>query len=362
MPALPVIWQRFASNGGHFEPEHPDYRRAYLVNAILVVLGGVLLLFAVLNVTLRTYLPIALIDLGGAAAGAAALWHFQRSHALERAAGLAVLIYLAVLLAFLAQTQQRYYAFYWLSLSPPITLFLLGRRRGLVLMLALVGGAIMHMSLGVGHWPPAPFDIESVLNIGVASLAQIALIHYYELSRTESHDALQRRNIELARLSRTDGLTGLLNRQGLDGVLDAARREADDTGRALAIVLIDIDRFKRINDRFGHLSGDAALVEVARLLRRHGRPGDTVGRWGGEEFLLVCPDTDLPGARTLAETLRQQVQQHRFDAVPPLTLSLGVTAHRPQDTLDTLLHRADGALYQAKTLGRNRVESLAPPP
>lgn len=362
MPALSVIWQRLASNGGHFEPEHPDYRRAYLVNAILVVLGGVLLLFAILNVTLGHYPRIALIDLGGATACAVALWHFQRSHALERAAGTTVLIYLAVLLAFLAQTQQQYYAFQWLSLCPPIVLFLLGRRHGLIVMLMLMAGATLHMIHGMAHWSPASFGIESVLNIGVASLAQIALIHYYELSKEESHAALQRRNGDLARLSRTDGLTGLLNRQGLDSVLDAAHQRAGQDGTPLAIVLIDIDRFKAINDRHGHLAGDAALVAVARLLSANTRPGDTVGRWGGEEFLVICPATGLPEAQALAEILRQQVQLHQpFEATTPLTLSLGVTVGTLRDTRDTLLRRADMALYEAKARGRNRVETIVGP-
>jgi diguanylate cyclase (GGDEF)-like protein len=164
-------------------------------------------------------------------------------------------------------------------------------------------------------------------------------------------------NQRLEKLSVTDRLTGLYNRLKLDEVLASEVMRAARSGQPFSVVLIDIDRFKQVNDQHGHQAGDQVLVEFAQLLRQGIRATDVLGRWGGEEFLIVCPHTDAAGATQLAEVLRLAVQTHRFPLVDKRTASFGVAAYRQADSVEDMVSRADLALYAAKTAGRNRVQT-----
>ena len=160
------------------------------------------------------------------------------------------------------------------------------------------------------------------------------------------------------KLAITDILTGLVNRLELDIVINKEIKRSKRFGHPLSIIIFDIDFFKKVNDNHGHLIGDECLVKVAETLKNNSRMVDTVGRWGGEEFLIICPETDLNGTIKLAKELRLLIEESIFPKVKHITGSFGVASFNHDDTLETLIGRADKALYNAKELGRNRVESL----
>ncbi len=166
---------------------------------------------------------------------------------------------------------------------------------------------------------------------------------------------LRKLNDQFRRLAETDQLTGLPNRNALDASFALDILRAQRYGRPLSVILLDIDLFKTVNDELGHLMGDKVLVDFARLLRGGLRSVDTVCRWGGEEFLLICHETPLEQAAQLAERLLQQVREHRFPCQRALTASAGVATVMPGDTVARLVQRADEALYAAKHSGRDRV-------
>jgi diguanylate cyclase len=156
-----------------------------------------------------------------------------------------------------------------------------------------------------------------------------------------------------------DDLTGLYNRRQLKSELEQARLQANTDNVPFCMCLIDVDRFKEINDTNGHLAGDAILKEFAKVASNSIRDSDILGRYGGDEFLLLLKDTDLKGAVMHAERLR--VYAHFLDfqkilAQKHISLSIGVAQYRPGEKINDLMSRADSALYQAKQLGRNRVE------
>jgi diguanylate cyclase (GGDEF)-like protein len=156
-----------------------------------------------------------------------------------------------------------------------------------------------------------------------------------------------------------DELTGLYNRRQLQTELEQARLQAGTRGVPFSICLIDIDRFKQINDTNGHLVGDTILKEFARTARNTIRDTDILGRYGGDEFMQILPDTDVKGAVMHAERLRVYAHFLDFQKVLPqkhISLSIGVAEYRPGEKLTDLIARADAALYRAKQLGRNRVE------
>lgn len=156
-----------------------------------------------------------------------------------------------------------------------------------------------------------------------------------------------------------DELTGLANRRQLQAELEQAKQRADRHGATFSLCVIDVDHFKQINDANGHLAGDTVLREFARLARESIREADTLGRYGGDEFMQILPDTEVKGAVMHAERLRIYAHFLDFEKIleqKKISLSIGVAQYRPGERINDLISRADSALYQAKQLGRNRVE------
>ncbi|MCU7928056.1 MAG: diguanylate cyclase [Candidatus Thiodiazotropha sp. (ex Dulcina madagascariensis)] len=166
---------------------------------------------------------------------------------------------------------------------------------------------------------------------------------------------LASKNRELATLSEIDALTQLYNRRKIDLIMAEALAETGRNRSPLAMILLDIDLFKGYNDRYGHQAGDGIIRRVAEALSKSARGNDSIGRWGGEEFIIVCRDTDARAAAKIAERLRQGIGDISFDIDEQVTCSFGVTGYQAGDDGDSLLRRADEALYASKQQGRNRV-------
>jgi diguanylate cyclase (GGDEF)-like protein len=171
---------------------------------------------------------------------------------------------------------------------------------------------------------------------------------------------LKSSNARLEEVANTDLLTGLSNRRDmlerLQSELQRAQRSEPHT---FSILLVDIDHFKSINDRFGHLAGDQVLTNVAKALSSMLRAYDSCARWGGEEFLLLLPDTEHDGALAIAERLRQMISETAFNVLEQtasITISIGGLCYEPGQTLDEMMQLADTMLYSAKEHGRNGVK------
>ena len=220
-------------------------------------------------------------------------------------------------------------------------------------------GALLATSGALLWWRPGqhPPEVELVhvclAGFGVAS---VALINS-ELSRLRARliDAVA----TIRRLATTDELTLLANRRHMHELLDSEHERRRAAPGPVCVALIDIDFFKAINDRFGHAAGDAVLRAFAQAAGAALRTGDTLARWGGEEFLLLMPDTELHEALAALERIRAAVGQLRFDAIDAglrLSFSAGVAAARwPEARFDEAIARADAAMYRAKADGRDRV-------
>jgi len=171
-------------------------------------------------------------------------------------------------------------------------------------------------------------------------------------------DITERKRLEeeMRQLAITDQLTNVHNRRKLDQVFVEEKKRADRYAQALSVIIVDIDHFKSVNDLHGHQVGDMILSQVAKLLGAGLREADILGRWGGDEFMVICPFTDLEGAGVLAEKLRQIVEDSAFAVVGKQTCSFGLAQLAKDESIDAMVARADAALYRAKDQGRNRVE------
>lgn len=196
---------------------------------------------------------------------------------------------------------------------------------------------------------------SAALALGLLLLGSLAILSAKLLRRTR----------QLRRIAMVDSLTQLANRRSIYAAAHEAVAVARLSGKPLSVLAVDIDRFKSINDRHGHPAGDAVLVAVAERCKATLRQGDLIGRAGGEEFLVLCPDTDLSAACGIAERLLQAVRALRFAGLqPPLevTISIGAASLRnASDTIDTLIAQADRALYVAKESGRDRWTTATDP-
>ncbi|MGY6629413.1 MAG: diguanylate cyclase [Wenzhouxiangella sp.] len=327
-------------------------QREVLLTLIVASFFGALL-FSALNWQRGLMLP-ALIELAFAIYCVIAFPVVRRSRHLR---GWSLAIVLPWILAFLviaAQPDASSSVFAWVLVLPLLMYFLLGERLGLVLSLLTLAGTTGVVVYRFG-WQVDADTLAFAANFALAAIIVVALAHVYERGRST-------RERQLHAIAGTDALTGLNNRNRLPEDFAALRRQARLNKQALAILLIDIDRFKLINDAHGHAAGDEVLRSVAELFRSRLRGRDTVYRMGGEEFLVLLPETRLEQATTLAEALRHELseltpvyQNQTLD----LTVSIGVAAFGEDGRdLDSLLRAADRRLYWCKANGRNRVRSI----
>ncbi|NEQ96875.1 MAG: diguanylate cyclase, partial [Cyanothece sp. SIO2G6] len=192
-------------------------------------------------------------------------------------------------------------------------------------------------------------DYRLIHRLLFISLTVLAIVLYRQY-------LLQTYNRKLEKISVTDPLTGCCNRLKTETCLHQQESLFNRYQQTFSVILCDVDHFKKVNDTFGHLAGDAVLIETVMLFKRRLRSTDILGRWGGEEFLIIAPNTNLSAAMTLAEALRQQMANHKFSRVGQQTASFGVAEfHTGVHSISHLISQADEALYKAKARERNCV-------
>jgi diguanylate cyclase (GGDEF)-like protein len=223
-----------------------------------------------------------------------------------------------------------------------------------------ISDTIVGLEAGADDYLPKPFD-ENELNARI----------YAKLRTKSQQDDLRRKNQQLEdmltrveTLAISDSLTGLFNRRRFEFVLSNEFKRAARYKSQLSCIMIDVDHFKTVNDALGHQAGDSLLREIAQIIQRSIRDVDTVARWGGEEFVVLSPNTSTENAKLAAARILNSVSQHTFTGHEGIkvTVSIGIAGLSDPaiDTQEKLIHAADLAMYEAKKKGRNRVETASP--
>lgn len=193
------------------------------------------------------------------------------------------------------------------------------------------------------------YKLDEVITLCFTLILSFGIFSFYRWMRAE------RRSIAASESAVRDSLTGLYNRRIVDDIVTIELDRSKRFDLEFSIIMMDIDNFKLINDALGHRAGDEVLKEVAGILSRNIRKLDSVIRWGGEEFVIVCPETQKDGALELAEKLRKRIETHKFLVAGHITASFGVVLGAQSKSVNTLIQEVDEALYEAKEQGKNRV-------
>lgn len=242
----------------------------------------------------------------------------------------------------------------WFPVSLPAVYLLLGPRVGAASLVGMVA-----LILALNPFLVRPYSGTALMTFVMGLVSLGVLFHAFASRSISYHERLVASRERLRRLAQEDPLTGLFNARAYYEAADRMLVLAARTGAPCAAIFVDLDHFKRINDTWGHEAGDAVLRQASACLAGHLRVTDLLGRIGGEEFAILLPDTDLPGALHLAEKLRralEALQPEIGDRRLRVTASLGVALREPRHrTLHDLQREADQAMYQAKAEGRNRV-------
>ncbi len=340
---------------------HKEYRRIRFIHVTSLVLAFLCIAYTVFNFVMGRYVFGWTIGIG--------CLFFLIIFFLSRGIGHArLVIFLFLFMVYVQMLTSLLFSnkanssLVWMVFGPVVTFYLMGSRSG-----ARVSALfIVFVSAYLALLPRAEVPFLAIVNVGYSLTILSVIMFFYERSRELAGEALEKSREDLFRIARTDALTGICNRFCIDQILNSHFAPPEIASGATAdmvtLAIVDIDRFKNINDTFGHPKGDSVLKAIALILRQGSAGCGDVGRWGGEEFLVVCRNLGREDALRMAESIRTHVEALRFEG-PELrvTVSLGIAFSRPGDDPGSLLKRADVCLYQAKREGRNRTVSEPPP-
>jgi len=245
----------------------------------------------------------------------------------------------------------------WIFMVAPVSLFLKGLKKGLVsigLFLLVIATLLFYPN---NELLDTLYTPSFKLRLIYSFLTITFLSGCYEYSRLQSFQHVKDLSREYEQLSKYDPLTGVSNRRDATNKLRHEQRRIAQNQKKLSIILCDVDYFKRVNDEFGHEIGDRVLVQLADLFSSVIRQRDLVARWGGEEFLIMLPDTDVRGANLVAKKIHQGLADLSMDfsgAKPRVTVSIGIAEVNAGDDIKKAIGQADKHLYEAKSCGRNR--------
>lgn len=259
-----------------------------------------------------------------------------------------VLVYVMYAVASFTQMDSMI-SLVWVPAYPIVFFFLTRHQTGLVWSaLTLVTFIIAYLTHPLFADTPR-IPLEAFLQSCAAFVFVGSLAFFYEVARSrQEHRLLMQADY--------DYLTGVYNRRGLTHAMEAEINRVERYGTRLSFLLMDLDDFKSVNDRYGHRNGDLVLKDICNITRNSIRQSDILARWGGEEFAVLMPEAGLEQAAQLADKLRSIIAAHLFRAEVRITVSIGVAQYQLPEAEDEMLQRADAALYRAKAAGKNRVE------
>lgn len=341
------FWRKYHPD---IDAADPRYKQVSLIYSILLIMIAYFGIIGTLNITLFDAPEIAFFDYLGLTLAVSILWFVNKGGNFKVASWAVIIAIATILLAFVHLAEGRNYSLMWVTILPPFAFFLLGRRDGSWVSAIILGYCSWYMYQLINQQVTANLSLGALFNFIEVATAQVFLFRFYENSRQEAYDQLQKTAI-------TDPLTKVFNRLHLDNTLSAVISQANRANQPVSVLLLDVDHFKDVNDKYGHLIGDKVLIKLCDVLRDTIRETDSLGRWGGEEFLVICPNTNQQQAMQLGQRIIENVRAEAIENNIHITVSIGTATYTNNgtDTIDQLLLSADENLYRAKHAGRDQV-------
>jgi len=335
-----------------------DYRKQVFVKLILAIVSTILLLFSALHAFIldNGHEVVAIVDFIAALATIYAFIDLKIHNNINRAALIGTSTLFVFFITFSYLNQNESFGLIWLIFFPIIALTINPIRVGLRFSIVFLIMISTLSFLGMGEWQGGNWDFKSVLRLSIALslIILVMYIHEVTIEKANRHELDTLKFFE--ELSLIDELTNIANRRRINELLNIEYQRAERYQSVFSIVMFDIDHFKKINDTYGHLVGDEVLKDLAKLVKQSIRKTEMVGRWGGEEFILILTETDQNAAFAVAEKIRHTIANSNFNGLKEtLTCSFGITEFNPNTSLEEMVEQADKALYQAKNSGRNQV-------
>lgn len=341
------FWRKYHPD---IDAADPRFKQVSLIYSVLLIMTAYFAIIGTLNVTLFHAPEIAFFDYLGLILALLILWYVSHGGNFRIASWAVIISIATILLAFVHLAEGHNYSLMWVTILPPFAFFLLGRRDGSWVSAIILGYCSWYLYQLINQQVTANLGLGALFNFIEVATAQVFLFRFYENSRQEAYDQLQKTAI-------TDPLTKVFNRLHLDNTLNAVIAQANRFNQPVSVLLLDVDHFKAVNDKYGHFVGDKVLIKLCDVLRATIRETDSVGRWGGEEFLIICPNTNQQQVIQLGQRIIENVRAESIENDIHITVSIGSATYMNdgEDTIDQLLPSADQNLYRAKHAGRNQV-------
>ena len=283
----------------------------------------------------------------------------RRDNIVHTSYAVVFLIFILILTVDVFSLKENY-SFLWNFFLPMTAFYLLGSKKGSIITLFFYSFFFYYVLSIIDEY----ITQHAAANIIMSYLIFSAVLYTYESSREKSYRTLDEllsneKNVstQLKKLSTRDKLTNIYNRVKLDEYLEMIYNRALRYKEEFSIMIVDIDHFKNVNDSYGHLVGDEILIKFTTCIQKHIRSSDIFGRWGGEEFMLILPNTSCAEAHTLAEHIRASIEKCNFEYKFSNSASFGIATFTDEESEAELIEIADKALYIAKDSGRNCVKS-----
>ncbi len=345
-----------------------QHRRLIMILALHGVSLFAFTIFIFINISLGRHI-LAFMDIALILITLFSVYLLLVKNNVEFAAKIASIVSFFFLLSYSYIAKNHSFGLAWTLCYPLFVIPILGTRKG-VIMLSLFYLLLFPIAYsGIGEWDNGFWDKASFLRFLMASLTIAAIAYFFEKSSTIAYQTiLEIREKErtylsqLKELSITDQLTGLYNRRYFDEHFKLEKNKIHRYPGLLCLIMIDIDYFKSVNDQYGHQVGDNLLIEFSQLLKNSIRNTDFLSRWGGEEFVILLPETSFTNSINLAEKIRKNIVEHHFSKIGKISASFGVSqVESSPDSNMLAIHQADEALYKAKHQGRNKVVAYKSP-
>ena len=351
---------RFLIQIGSSSPLDPEERRkriSAVLTLLIMIIGASI--FSFYHFSRGDYNIVALDGLGFVAALLCLLYVRRHEKAFVIYWLIAVImVVFCSITTILGRTEIS--LFYWAFVLPTVSFSVLGDKKGLAFCLFFFFLNIVLMTVPESLLLSSkPYSSFVIARSSIIYLILTFAMYYYESSQQMLIKYIQQEKEQYENASKHDALTGLSNRTDIMEKMEEEQERCLRKGSLFTLIMCDIDHFKRINDNFGHDSGDYVLKMIASLFKDQVRGIDCPSRWGGEEFLIMLVETDLEGGQQVAERIRKRIENTVFkykDTKMPVTMTFGLSMYRGKDdNIEDCIKRADSALYEGKNQGRNRV-------